>query len=63
MFTLPKYLTTEEVQKFFRKKSRRTIYNWINQGKFPNAKKIGKEFLIPETDVLEIVKTLENSDV
>ncbi len=58
---MPKYLTTEEVQKIFRKKSRRTIYSWIDQGKFPHAKKIGKEYLIPEADVLDRIEPEENN--
>jgi len=58
---MPKYLTTEEVQRLFRKKSRKTIYRWIEEGKFPHARKMNKEYLIPQVDVKKLIKTLDNS--
>lgn len=36
--------------------STRTIYTYIRKGIFPNAKKIGREWQIPENDIRNYLK-------
>ena len=36
--------------------STRTIYTYLYGGKFPNAKKIGREWQIPEKDIRNYLK-------
>ena len=55
---MPTYLVPEEVRVIFRKKSILTIYRWLWERKFPNAKKVERSWLIPEEDVAERLKEL-----
>ena len=53
--TMPKFLTVQEVADILRR-STDTIYRWILDGDFPNAKKVKDGYLIPEADVFSILK-------
>lgn len=54
-----KFLTPLEFGKTFRR-SRRTVYRWLNEGRVINPSSIVKVrdgFLIPESEVSRIIKT------
>lgn len=47
-------LVVDEVASILRRKPY-TIRTWINNGKFPNAKKVGGIWLIPSADVQQLL--------
>lgn len=56
---MPNFLVPEEVREIFRKKTIKTIYRWIEEGKFPHAMKVERNWLIPEEDVTNRLKALD----
>ena len=56
---MPTFLVPEEVRVIFRKKTTKTIYRWLWEGKFPDARKVRRNWLIPEVDVEKFLKTLD----
>lgn len=52
---MPKLLTVAEVAGIFRK-SKKTIYRWIDEGKvFQDVRKVRDGYLIPEKEVERVV--------
>lgn len=62
---LPEMLTATEVCDFFRV-SRTTVGTWLSDGSLPGALKLGRDWRIPKTDVMEFAIKLygdkENED-
>lgn len=52
---LPDNCIVSEVAQFFRQTDG-TIRSWIRDGKFPNAFRGGKIFLVPKQDVLDLAQ-------
>ncbi|AKC02892.1 HTH DNA binding protein [Gordonia phage Gmala1] len=59
---LPDMLTASEVMEFFRV-SRTTVGEWLKNGSLPGSMKIGRDWRIPKTDIIDLaIKMYGNTE-
>lgn len=54
MEDFPQFYDTVKIAKLF-SVTTETVRNWLNDGKFPNHKRVGRKWLIPESDVMALL--------
>lgn len=57
MNDLPEFKTTNELSEIFAVKPQ-TIRLWIDEGKFPNHRRVGRRYLIPLPDVKNLLNSM-----
>jgi len=55
-FVMPKFYDTIEVSKLF-SVTPETVRNWVVEGKFPNTRRVGRKYMIPETDLQALLSS------